>query len=948
MAWLVGIALGVVVIGPGVLIAHAWHGAEHRGDWLDRAYEATVAGVLLNGWIALLLASLGLFSLASHGGIVGAVALAAWGVARRRRQRWARPQALPRPEAIGYALLGIITVALVSQPFEIVVGARDAGVYASTGIAIARTGSIVQFDPLVAQIGRDQQAADESLRAAAAQAETNLLGVQHPERFIATRQRAAGFMINAGELADGRVVPQFLHLYPAWLAVFAVVLGAHGALFATGAAGALGIWGVAMLGRRLAGPWVGLLGGLLLSLNGVQVWFSRYSTSEALVQALCFAALASYAALHARDATATQRSFAAALAGLAAGQWALARLDAFLIVIPLALALGYQALARRFDTPQRVLALTGGAMLLHAVIHGVTIARAYVFDTLFARLQDTALTALLAMPFLTPTLRTYYLTRPGSAVGIRLGPGEGLFNWPRIATELALLALLAALMLLIWRRGAPWLARGEAWLARRRRPLLAASVLAIVVLASYGYLIRPRILDAATLAALPGCLAPAQLTQPTDACLRLQGYIGAPIAAPAELRPVYGIPLANMVRVGWYLSPLGVVAGVAGFALWWWRGLRRDSWLFLVLALVVGIFYIRQTYGAGDQHYIYILRRYMVLVYPAFALAGAYALVALAGSGRVRRLLAAGALLALLAFLLVTNQPIYRHREYAGAIAQLADIAARFDDQSVILFRSGGRDTPDLVTTPLTYLYGRDALAIKSTRPDAYAVPLARYVRAWQAAGRTVYLAAGPSGGLALPGQRLEPAGQIQLTLREFEQLTDQKPRNSYDATLAFAVYRLVPGTPVAPPQLAVDDYASQVAGVYRPERFDGQSLAWTDGDALVRIGWPAGEAGELRVTLAAGTRPADAPPAQVCLRASHEVSWRLDDPLALPAGEQCTTLGAAPQLVRVAIRAAPLAADAPQSLLVRISSPAWVPADVDPRMNDPRRLGVLYGGMQR
>ena len=52
-----------------------------------------------------------------------------------------------------------------------------------------------------------------------------------------------------------------------------------------------------MLGRRLAGPWVGLLGALFLALNGVQVWFSRYSTSEACAQFLCLAALYGFAVM---------------------------------------------------------------------------------------------------------------------------------------------------------------------------------------------------------------------------------------------------------------------------------------------------------------------------------------------------------------------------------------------------------------------------------------------------------------------------------------------------------------------------------------------------------------------------------------------------------------------------------------------------------------------------
>src|SRR5205085_8394991 len=106
------------------------------------------------------------------------------------------------------------------------------------------------------------------------------------------------------------------------------------------------------------------------------------------------------------------------------------------------------------------------------------------------------------------------------------------------------------------------------------------------------------------LSALPGCLAPAQLSRPTEDCLALQGYIGAPIAPPkypnqmayfldtlpsrlkghtplprvssqTQLNDKIAIYQANMVRVGWYLPPLGAVLGVLGFALWLRRGMDR-------------------------------------------------------------------------------------------------------------------------------------------------------------------------------------------------------------------------------------------------------------------------------------------------------------------------------------------------------------------------------------
>ena len=202
----------------------------------------------------------------------------------------------------------LLFVFLVTPPFETIIGVRDAGVYANAGFIMARTGSLTFTDPLVAQIAADQQSPDPSLADAARQAETNVLGVQNAQRFIATRLRAAGFFIDQGDLARGRVVPQGLHLFSAWIGLLAAFFGMHGGLLAPAVTGLLGVWSVALLGRRIAGPWVGLLAALFLALNAVQVWFSRYSTAETTAQFLIFAGLYAFARAFGSSTFNVQRS----------------------------------------------------------------------------------------------------------------------------------------------------------------------------------------------------------------------------------------------------------------------------------------------------------------------------------------------------------------------------------------------------------------------------------------------------------------------------------------------------------------------------------------------------------------------------------------------------------------------------------------------------------------
>jgi hypothetical protein len=991
---------------PGWLFSLALLGTAQVSDALERHFERVVLGALFNGLLALILAEFGVFSLPLFLLLyAGVCALAGWYAQRAGASL--KPGLMPRTQwlaqrwqILSFAAVGVLMALLLARPFEVVLGVRDAGVYADIGFAIARTGGIVQHDPIAAQIGIDQQSSDESLRKAAEQAETNFLGSQHPHRNIATRLRSAGFYINDGELSSGRVVPQFFHLFPAWIGLLAAFLGQKGGLLATGLLGWLGVWSVGMLGRRLAGHWVGWLGMLLLGLNGVQVWFSRYSTSEASVQFLLFAGLYAFAVMMqepnvrvAGKQICSRATFGALLAGLALGQVALTRIDFILVVGPMLALLFYIWLTRRWQQIYSWFALSLGAMLVHAGLHVVFISRAYFFDTLNARLQDFALPALISLPFLTPTLRTYWLSRANSKIGIRLGPGEFLWNWQRIAIEAIVVLLAFAAIWAIRRYGQNLIAWGERLVLRWKNALLIGSATLIALLALYGYVIRPQIVTAELLRELPQCIAAGQISTPGTACLEAQGYIGAPITVPTHTNVVaYAIrslpqwlqgktvpPLseaalspsnpdatakiaivqANFVRVGWYLSPLGVILGIIGFVLWWRRGLNAASWVFLSVSLVATIFFVRQSYGTSDQTYIYILRRYVPQVYPAFSLAIAYALVVLAGRfpqnwrqnlwQTTRAFSAGGMALLLVAFMVLTNRGIYKHVEYDGALAQLETIAERFGDDDILLFHSGSRDEPDLIATPLTFAFGRNAFTIKSSNPENYAPQIARYIQRWQEQGREVYLTFGPSGGFGLPGYTLEAAGRMGLhNLKEFEQLTNQKPTNVQNFNVDFAVYRVVPDTgaqQTPQSQIGVDDYAAQIQGMYRAEQIQGQALAWTQGDAILRLPWPDQQAHSISLTLAGGLRPDAIGNAQVCLEFWPEgKGFARPDEMLGDLG--CIDLSQDMQSYTIEIDPSRYGESQAPAMLLRMQSQPWVPAEVDPSQIDRRPLGVQFGGL--
>ena len=156
---------------------------------------------------------------------------------------------------------------LFFRPHEFVVGGADAGVYVNLGASIARSGSIVLDDPLLASFGKALEPA--LLRELPAPEYT-------PYYYL------PGFYVP--DAPPGQIIPQFYPLYPVWQAVSYTLGQVQGELYFTGLWAVLSCLAAYVFVRRLWGWKAALLALGTLSLTGLQVWFARYPTSEMLTQ----------------------------------------------------------------------------------------------------------------------------------------------------------------------------------------------------------------------------------------------------------------------------------------------------------------------------------------------------------------------------------------------------------------------------------------------------------------------------------------------------------------------------------------------------------------------------------------------------------------------------------------------------------------------------------------
>lgn len=322
----------------------------------EALYLAVATSVLASAWIGLVLAELGRFSLVTAAVTLGFASGLALLLGRRRLApplrrplRWRR--------LVPAALVLAVALALQARPSEYIVGGRDPGAYVAAMGLIGRTGGIIYTDPGVLSIP----------------AEDVTLFYRKADREFSW-SRFMGFDLESP--ATGRVFPQFFHLFPVFGAYLFQAMGVKGALATPPVFGVLGTLSAFFLFRRLWGSAPALLGGLLLAVNVVQVWFARYPVSETMSQFLVLLGMLAF--LHWEERGSPLFGI---VAGTAFGVSLLVRIDSVLIVVPIAL---YFAIRRmRRDLPWRGMlpVLVPFALLaIHAGLHGVLFTRKYLLD----------------------------------------------------------------------------------------------------------------------------------------------------------------------------------------------------------------------------------------------------------------------------------------------------------------------------------------------------------------------------------------------------------------------------------------------------------------------------------------------------------------------------------------------------------------------------------------
>ena len=421
---------------------------EAKPSLAEHLFVGVLLGILIVGWLGVVLAQIGFFSLPSLLLILATCSVVSLIYAVIRR-----PAMIPSflnislgwEEEIILLLIGL-TIFLYAKPAEYLPLFLDPGWFVSTGVHVAKTGSLTGHSALFS-----------SLNSLAKQLFYRPVEGIFPQFPNLQLKGTGGTFLMAFSITDpakAELGPWHLPLFSIWIAIFYALGGLRFCLYATPFFGVLSVISLYFAGKAVFGKNIGLLAAILLAFNFTQIYFSRVAYSEILMQFLMLSgiyALTSYVA--------QGKSLYAIAAGLSFGEAFLARAESIILIAPLILFWGYWVIVKK--RPSKALgffAVPFAFLLIHSVILALTANRLYIdltIQSLWIRFQ-----ALL----------------------------KGSKYWLTIATlSNSLLALLVFFALIRPQRREIALR----WLSQKRCWIRALFSIILFILAAYAYFIRP-------------------------------------------------------------------------------------------------------------------------------------------------------------------------------------------------------------------------------------------------------------------------------------------------------------------------------------------------------------------------------------------------------------------------------------------------------------------------
>ncbi|MFZ5815417.1 MAG: hypothetical protein ACOY93_08980 [Bacillota bacterium] len=369
---------------------------------------------------------------------------------------------------------------------------------------------------------------------------------------------------------------------------------------------------------------------------------------------------------------------------------------------------------------------------------------------------------------------------------------------------------------------------------------------------------------------------------------------------------------------GWYTTHLGIWLGILGLLVYL-RRFDARALPFVTAAVFVALasFYRPNIY---PDHF-WQTRRFVLIIFPAFALFATYFLETIWQRFKAARLPVFFVAVLLVVMTAQPSLPFLFHRDFLGLSEQLEDLAEKTGEADYVLL------APELqaFTVPLRYIYNRPALEIG---PQAKPEQLGDQITTWLQQGKIVLLLEPAEFlGTRIDNVSYEPIGQHTIEVPHAEVTYERPPRKVLTMRQTIFLYRIVPRN-WKPDRFdwvigALEDINSPIRGVYAREGNPKTPFRWTSGQLDIDLtGLPTGRKYLLSLDMCGHSATAGRK-AQVQLTGSTLSEFTVEEGcrsyhFIIPASQVQTGEN-----------------------LLTVSLPTFVPAQISSQSSDRRELGV-------
>ena len=330
----------------------------------------------------------------------------------------------------------------------------------------------------------------------------------------------------------------------------------------------------------------------------------------------------------------------------------------------------------------------------------------------------------------------------------------------------------------------------------------------------------------------------------------------------------------NLVRLSWYLTPLGLVLACAGFSLLIPRLVAGGSlvlWPFLAIFLTFAGFYLYKSQAFPDNYWV--IRRYIEVVVPGCLILACFALQWLSQRSWPGFPPQMGLMVSIVTYVMLWGgemrsfSGLLKERELSGTLQQLEVLAGLNRDADVVLVEQGVFQ--EFFSAPLKFIFQKTVYPLARTEVDGRA--LTTLVENWQRQGRRIHLLSSDEQ-TEVSGRRLRflPKHRFEFKTRVVEPVYERLPEKMMDLKYGLQIYEVHSIAPAPAPSattLNMDfNFGFPTRGFYSVETTaDGEAFRWTSGPASLRLPELAGaNDGLLSLSLAQDFPPGLASPTRI------------------------------------------------------------------------------------